>query len=246
MNLSTTAVTQPGARSQEIDLPTSVDCMMRVRSNMPGMLTTITRAELAAFLVALRECRPEYDAEVVATDSRCSMDKIAMHLRDPTWTINDLHRPMVMLEAIMQLLINHAHDAQCTRLIRIKSHIGIGGNEHADMLPDEAAELVAKGAQPDRDVSQEYCEDLNQKFWPQTKIVTGQDEQTSLQNIRDLDEVQVHNKLKLGQSNQDSIYYRSWQDIQPFSSSKYSNAFWTGSGITRSMMVNVLKWTALE
>ena len=50
-----------------------------------------------------------------------------------------------------------------------------------------------------------------------------------------------NDKLKLGQSNRDSVYYRSWQDIQPFSSSKYSNAFWTGSGTTRSMTVNVLK-----
>ena len=145
---------------------------LRVRSNMPGMLNTITRAELAALLVALRECRPEYD-EIIATVSKCSMDKIAMHLKHPTSTINDPHRPM--LEAIVQLLVNRARDAQYTRLMKVKSHVGVDGNEHAGMLANEAAELVAKGEQPDRDVSQEYCEDLDHKFWPQQKIVNGQE-----------------------------------------------------------------------
>ena len=129
---------------------------LRVRSNMPGMLNMITRAELAAIVVALRECRPECDE---ITDSKCSMDKIAMHLRHPNMTVNDPHRPM--LEASVQLLVHRACDAQYTRLMKVKSHIGVDGNEHADMLANETAELVAKGQQPDRDVSQEYCEDLD-------------------------------------------------------------------------------------
>ena len=57
----------------------------------------------------------------------------------------------------------------------------------------------------------------------QQQIVTGQDGQTSLQNRRNLANAlkqQVPDKLKLGQSNRDSMYYRSWRNVQPFSSPK--------------------------
>ncbi|DBA80398.1 TPA: hypothetical protein ACH3X2_007340 [Trebouxia sp. C0005] len=59
-----------------------------------GPLNTITRAELAAILVALRICRPHHD-EKNATDSKCSMDKIARHLRDPKLTAYDCHQPIL-------------------------------------------------------------------------------------------------------------------------------------------------------
>ena len=56
-----------------------------------GLLNTITRAELAALFVALQLCRPQED-EIIATDSKCSMDKIAKHLRNPALTKNDCHQ----------------------------------------------------------------------------------------------------------------------------------------------------------
>ena len=126
---------------------TAAPIRLRVRSNSPGMswnANTITRAELAAILVALRECRAEAD-EIIATDSKCSMDKLAMQLSDPTSTANDPHRPM--LKAIVQLLLDRARNAQVTRLMKAISHIGIDGNEQADMLANEAAECVAKSKQ---------------------------------------------------------------------------------------------------
>ena len=59
-----------------------------------GMLNTINRAELVAILVALRECRP-YKDECIATDSRCSMQKINKHLRAPAQTKDDCHQSLL-------------------------------------------------------------------------------------------------------------------------------------------------------
>ena len=47
-----------------------------VRPCTQGLLNTITRAELASIFVALQLCRPHED-EIIAIDSKCSMDKIA-------------------------------------------------------------------------------------------------------------------------------------------------------------------------
>ena len=61
------------------------------------MLMTINRAELVALLIAVRHCKPGVK-ESIATDSKCSMQKIGMHLRSPSSTVDDCHRPL--LEAI--------------------------------------------------------------------------------------------------------------------------------------------------
>ena len=76
-----------------------------VRPCTQGLLNTITRAELAAIFVALQLCRPRED-EFIATDSKCSMDKIAKHLRNPALTKNDCHQPT--LTAIVKLLVTRA------------------------------------------------------------------------------------------------------------------------------------------
>lgn len=73
-----------------------------------GMLNTITRAELAELLISLRRCRSDCD-EVIATDSKCCMDKIAKHLKEPSLTVNDPHQPM--LQAITTLLVAQARNA---------------------------------------------------------------------------------------------------------------------------------------
>ena len=75
---------------------------LKVHQVGQGMLNTINRAELTAILVALRECRP-YEDECIATDSRCSMQKINKHLRAPAQTEDDCHRPL--LQAITYLIV---------------------------------------------------------------------------------------------------------------------------------------------
>lgn len=57
----------------------SAPLSLSVKPYGQGMLNTINKAELIAILVALKRCRPDMN-ECIATDSRCSMQKIAKHL----------------------------------------------------------------------------------------------------------------------------------------------------------------------
>ncbi len=92
------------------------------------MLNTINRAELVALLIAVSHCRPGMK-ESIRTDSKCSMQKIGMHLRSPSSTVDDCHRPLLRAQA-----------GDETILLKVKSHIGIHGNEMADKLANEAAD----------------------------------------------------------------------------------------------------------
>ena len=58
-----------------------------------GMLNTMNHAEVVAILVALQDCQP-YKDECIATDSRCSMQKINKHLQAPAQTKDDCHQPL--------------------------------------------------------------------------------------------------------------------------------------------------------
>ena len=93
-----------------------------------GMLNIITGAELA-ILFALRECRSNED-ESIATDSRCWMQKINRHLRAPAQTKDDCHQPL--LQAITTLIMDRAKAGLLTKIMKVKSHIGIYGNEMAE------------------------------------------------------------------------------------------------------------------
>ena len=79
------------------------------------------------------------------------MQKINKHLRAPAQTVDDCHRPT--LEAIATLIVERAKSGQVTKLMKVKSHIGIHGNEMADRVANEAAEECTKGRQFDADVS---------------------------------------------------------------------------------------------
>ena len=81
-----------------------------------GMLNTIDRVELVAILVALQECRP-YENECIATDSRCSMQKMNKHLRAPAQTKDDCHQPL--LQAITSLIVDQAKTGLTTKIMKV-------------------------------------------------------------------------------------------------------------------------------
>ena len=90
--------------------------------------------------------------------------------------------------------------------MKVKSHIGIHGNETADKLANAAAEECTKARQLDCDVSQKYCKPFKDKFWIQQEVQVSTPTGTSkkLESLRDLHSCLsqwLHAKYKLGSSN---------------------------------------------
>ena len=79
-----------------------------------------------------------------------------------------------MLQVITSLIVDRAKTGLTTKIMKVKSYIGIHGNEMADKLAesDAAAEECKKARQFDRDVphAQEYCEPFKAIFWMQHEI----------------------------------------------------------------------------
>ena len=115
---------------------------LKVPPYKQSMLNTINRAELVALLIALRHCRPGV-TESIATGSKCLTKKIGVHLRSPSPTVGDCHRPL--LEAIGHELMQRARAGDETILLKVNSHIGIHGNKMADKLAHEAADECCMG-----------------------------------------------------------------------------------------------------
>ena len=156
------------------------------------------------------------------------MQKINKHLRALAQTKDDCHRPL--LQAITNLIVERAKAGLITKIMKVKSHIGIHGNEMADRLANEAAEECTKARHFDHDVSQEYCEPFKDKFWIQqeVQVPTPTGASKTLESLRDLHSClsqRLHAKYKLGSSNQDSIYFQLWKSLQPYRDQNHGDKF---------------------
>ena len=70
--------------------------------------------------------------ESIATESKSSMQNVGMHLRSLSATVDDCHRSL--LEAIGHEIMQRVQAGGETILLKVKSHIGIHGNEMADKV----------------------------------------------------------------------------------------------------------------
>ena len=89
---------------------------------------TITRAELVAILAALQQM--ETQGCTLATDSLASMFMINNALRSFSSTSESPHSEL--LNVIAQVMLSTAKLGLKTSLLKVKSHIGVQGNEMAD------------------------------------------------------------------------------------------------------------------
>ena len=156
------------------------------------------------------------------------MQKINKHLRAPAQTKDDCHRPL--LQAITNLIVERAKAGLITKIMKVKSHIGIHGNEMADKLASEAAEECTKARHFDCDVSHEYCESFKDKFWIhlEVEVSTPTGASKKLESLKDLHSClsqRLHAKYKLGSSNHDSIYFQLWKSLQPYRDQNHSDKF---------------------
>ena len=111
-----------------------VEC--RIDPAGQGATNTITRAELVAILQALQEVNGQ--PCVIATDSKASMHMIQNQLFNPSKLRNSPHSRL--LSAIGNVLRDRARAKVHTTIVKVKSHIGVHGNEMADKLANAARE----------------------------------------------------------------------------------------------------------
>ena len=115
-------------------------------------------------------------------------------------------------------------------LWKVKSHIGIVGNEEAD----RAAGSVAKGDTPPRETRtfSHPSNERNNMVWPHTETLaessSGAEQHTRLVPLANMSETLAQIALttgELGSSNQESIYFRSWEAACPGMNHEYSHLF---------------------
>ena len=137
------------------------------------MFDTINWDELAARLITLRHCRPPVK-ESIATDSKSSLQKVNVHLRSPSSTVDDCHRPQ--LAAIGHEIMQRSQAGDDTILL-VSSEITyrlymshIHGDEIADNLANEAADEYCMGRPFDYDLSNDHTQPFKDKSWLQQII----------------------------------------------------------------------------
>ena len=227
-----------------------------------GVANTIQRAELVGIFKALQV---DHDSPemIICTDSLASMYMIDKHMRCPSLHKECKHEELLSL--IVKELARKARDGVKVQLLKVKSHIGIEGNEKADKLAHEACR-----PRECSDSAREGVEIREDIYWPHflgrkihnaaggaAAIVMngqGKDQVSQADPARqdDLGKFQVNDLRKglktllkpscsMGFSNK-TIYVLAWMAAMPYILGDISNHFWTNPQITASMVTMILKY----
>ena len=91
----------------------------------------------------------------------------------------------------------------------------------ADKLANEAADQCCMGRHFDYDLCNDYTQTFRDRYWLQqiTQVQTAEGPAATRACIRDLDDSlrkALHDKHKLGKSDQNSMYFQLWDKVQPF------------------------------
>ena len=227
-----------------------------------GVANTIQRAELVGIFKALQVDHAGSNL-MICTDSLASMYMIDKHMRCPTLHRECKHEELLSL--IVEQLAQKARDGVHVQLLKVKSHIGIEGNEKADKLAHDACiphfctDTASEGV--------EIREDI---YWPHfsgrkihnasggaAAIVmdgSGEEQLSQADPTREdsVGQFQVNDLrkglkkiLKAGSSkgfSNRTIYVLAWMAAKPHILGDISNHFWTNSSVTASMVTMLLKY----
>ena len=209
---------------------TPIDCAYYAEGGHdPACVNTINRAELAGLAVAISKGHLNIATDSMASIYQCQrMNTRPQDMRE--------HRHASLITHINNLI---TQSTEPVHLWKVKSHIGIVGNERAD----EGAVAVAKGTAPTQsnDAEHKFHMASNDRQSHVLAIHSNNMKrggkkptqgalQTSylpLANIAETLKSRSHNLHKLGQSNQNTMYFSSWQKVANTIDSKQSHAFMT-------------------
>ena len=204
-------------------------------------MNTINRAELAAIDVALKTALENTVAEPdvhIATDSLASIYQVRRANTRPQ-DIRE-HRHLNIINSIADAIGSHTG---VVHLWKVRSHIGIVGNE----IADETAVAVSRGAADKKEISHYSTPSNNRSdmYWlyeeveiepdngPTTAHVQAEAQHvfTPLPNLADALKARTHKLRKLGSSKQDTIYFKAWKDARPTLDDKHSHLFMTNNSV---------------
>ena len=212
-----------------------------VSTQATGEINTITRAELVAIHAALEHMGTRSD-ETIASDSATSLFKIAKHLRDPCLHHECPHRPL--LDAITHLILQRANEGVRTSFRKVKSHIGIEGNEQADRLaglavdPAECNTACSIGTSPRTDM---YWAEYNITSEQKASASVGED-RWAVSNLSKAVKTVAQPMVGRGYTNQNSIYVQLWDKAMPDVLKKTSFVFWDDPKVPLAAAINTLKY----
>ena len=172
---------------------------------------------------------------MIATDSQAIMQLVDRDLWSPFANSESKHR--ILIRAIANKLINRARHGLCTNVAKVKSHIGIQGNEKADELAGWAAEHLNELT---------HRVDIGGAFdglcWPGILPKDG-DANGELFLLSNLNQA-VKNASKTyhqtGMTNQ-TLYADIWDGLRNDLELERSNDFWRRADIKAATVKQVLK-----
>ncbi len=230
-----------------------------------GVANTIQRAEMVGVKHALSVAHT-HSKRIIATDSLCAMYMISKHLRCPSLHKESKH--LGILDAAVKAIAESLRAGQHIQIIKVKSHIGIKGNEEADRLAHDACETanchqeLLDGLpvrehihwpiqkQPDMEGEGrgqgEDCapsERFLPRLFPQSSPEAREDDTTMPdQQVNDLRKglkALVRPKLATGYAKQ-TIYGEAWRAVSAHMLGEASNYFWKSA--TMPVVSQVLKY----
>ena len=165
------------------------------------------------------------------------MYMIHKHLYEPQKHSECKHK--ALLQKIVELLLFRAEQGCHTTFLKVKSHIGIAGNEAADKLAGEATD----SSKCDQAVSA-GSKGLKDMFWP-TKTVQAarQDSPAVTWQVGNLShdvKKTVAPVCQTGLTN-NTIYTRAWEELEQYIMKEPSNVFFHSTSVTFQQKKNTLK-----